>query len=59
MDRVDAAETRVAELEAQLADPQLYAAGGERVKTLLADLDDAKASAQALSSRWEELESKQ
>jgi hypothetical protein len=50
---------RVAELEASLADPDVYAKGGERVKTLLAGLETAKLEAHELTARWEELEAKQ
>jgi ATP-binding cassette subfamily F protein uup len=59
MEKIEAADLRVAELEASLADPDVYAKGGERVKTLLADLETAKLDAHELTARWEELEAKQ
>jgi ATP-binding cassette subfamily F protein 3 len=51
------AEHKVANLQAQLADPAVYD-DSERVKTLAQDLDKAKDNAAELSARWEDLASK-
>jgi ATP-binding cassette subfamily F protein uup len=59
MDKIEAADARVQEFETQLADPDVYASGGERVKALMADLEVARTEANSLTTRWEELESKQ
>jgi len=59
MPRIEVADTRVAELEARLSDPDVYADGGERVKSLLAELETARGEADALTARWEELEARQ
>ncbi len=56
--RIEEAESSIAALEAQLADPKLYAAGGQGVKDLMARLEATKASAAELTARWEELEAK-
>jgi ATP-binding cassette subfamily F protein uup len=56
--RIDAAEQKVAELEAKLADPTLYASRGADVAGLLSELERAKQDAARLVSRWEELETK-
>ncbi|AUX37997.1 MULTISPECIES: ABC-F family ATP-binding cassette domain-containing protein [Sorangium] len=56
--RIDAAEQKVAELEAKLADPTLYASRGADVAGLLSELDREKQEAARLVSRWEELETK-
>ncbi|WP_437589404.1 ABC-F family ATP-binding cassette domain-containing protein [Sorangium sp. So ce1000] len=56
--RIDAAEQKVAELEAKLADPTLYASRGTDVAGLLSELERAKEEAARLVSRWEELETK-
>jgi ATP-binding cassette subfamily F protein uup len=58
VDAIDAAEKRVGEVEALLADPDLYAKRGSEVAGLQARLAKAKADAAALVSRWEELEAK-
>lgn len=55
MGRIEEAEARVAQLEASLSSPDLYAGGGD-VKSLLADLDQARQQAATLMARWEELE---
>ena len=54
--QIEEAETKVAELEARLADPSVYARGGETVRGLLRDIAEAKATAERLIRRWEELE---
>ena len=60
MDKIDEAEQAAAAVEAELADPALYAGGQESVKVpaIRARLDAAKALAAKLTSRWEELEAK-
>jgi ATP-binding cassette subfamily F protein uup len=58
LEKIEAADLRVRELEASLADPDSYADGGDRVKSLVVELETAKSEAEALTARWEELESK-
>jgi len=60
MDKIDAAETAAAAVEAELADPSLYAGGQEsaKVPAIRARLEAAKAQAAKLTLRWEELEAK-
>jgi ATP-binding cassette subfamily F protein uup len=60
MDRIDAAETEAAAVEAELADPSLYAGGQEspKVPAIRARLEGYKAQAAKLTARWEELEAK-
>jgi ATP-binding cassette subfamily F protein uup len=58
VDAVDAAEKRVAEVEALLGDPSLYTLRGQEVSGLEARLLAARAEAAALASRWEMLEAK-
>ena len=60
MDKIDEAERAAVAIEAELADPSLYAGGQEsaRVPEIRARLDAAKALAAKLTSRWEELEAK-
>ncbi|MDB5100689.1 MAG: transporter ATP-binding protein [Cyanobacteria bacterium RYN_339] len=53
---IEAAETAVATLEAQLADPTLYAERGGEVQGLLAEADAARKQVETLYRRWEELE---
>lgn len=55
---VDGAEKAVAEIEALLADPELYAKRGHEVAALQARLQVARAEAARLVARWEELEAK-
>lgn len=59
LDRIDAAEGTVSELEAALADPSLYATRGQEVTGIVEQLDRARAEAARLLARWEELETKQ
>lgn len=59
MDRVDAAEGEVSACEKELADPTLYATRASEVPALTRKLEEAKARAAALMTRWEELERKQ
>jgi ATP-binding cassette subfamily F protein uup len=58
VDAIDAAESRVAEIEGLLADPSLYATRGSEVAGLNARLAAARAEAAALVARWEALEAK-
>jgi ATP-binding cassette subfamily F protein uup len=58
LDRIEASEQTVSELEAQLGDPTLHARRGHEVPALMARLTAAKADAAALTTRWEELETK-
>jgi ATP-binding cassette subfamily F protein uup len=58
VDTIDAAEKRVAALEAALADPALYATRGHEVAALRAQLAAAQEQAAALVARWELLESR-
>jgi ABC transport system ATP-binding/permease protein len=55
---VDEADKRVHELEAELADPALYAKRGHDVAELKARLEGARAEAARLMARWEALEAK-
>ena len=57
-DKVEAADKAVAELEAELADPALYATRGSEVAALTAELTKRKAEAARILSRWEALETK-
>jgi ATP-binding cassette subfamily F protein uup len=57
-DKIEAADKAVAELEALLADPALYATRGSEVAGLSADLEKKRAEASRLLARWEELETK-
>jgi ATP-binding cassette subfamily F protein uup len=60
MDKIDEAERAAAAVEAELADPTLYAGGQEsaRVPEIRTRLEAARALAAKLTSRWEELEAK-
>jgi ATP-binding cassette subfamily F protein uup len=58
LDRIDAAEKRVAVVEAKLADPDLYAKRGHEVAGIQAELAAAREQAAKLVARWEELERK-
>jgi ATP-binding cassette subfamily F protein uup len=51
-----AAEARVAELEAALADPGLYQSRGAEVPALVAALEGARGEVERLYARWQELE---
>lgn len=57
-DAIETAETRVKELEAVLADPEVYTQRADEVTELVAQLDAARAEAEALLERWETLELK-
>jgi ATP-binding cassette subfamily F protein uup len=58
LDKVEAAEAKVSELEAKMADPELYAKRGGEVAGLRAELATAKQAASVLVARWEGLEQK-
>jgi ATP-binding cassette subfamily F protein uup len=58
MDDIESAEAKVGEVEALLADPDLYAKRGAEVAGLQARLAEARAAAAALVARWEALEAK-
>ena len=58
VDAVDAADRRVAEVEALLGDPSLYAERGHDVAGLQKRLAEARAKAAELAKRWEALEAK-
>jgi ATP-binding cassette subfamily F protein uup len=58
VERIDAADRRVGELEVKLADPALYVSRGAEVAGLRADLDRAREDSARLVARWEELEMK-
>jgi len=54
--RIDALETRIAELGAGLQDPATYQRGGEALATLHRQLTEAQAELDAAYARWAELE---
>lgn len=56
--RIEDAETQVSELEAQLADPELYRSRSDEVGGLQAQLAAAQTGLQELYARWEALEEK-
>ncbi|HVW28290.1 MAG TPA: ABC-F family ATP-binding cassette domain-containing protein [Polyangiaceae bacterium] len=58
LDEITALEARVAELEAALGKPELYAAGKEDARRVQADYDAAKSALTARTSRWEDLEAR-
>jgi ATP-binding cassette subfamily F protein uup len=58
VDRIEAAEKRVADVEARLADPDLYAKRGSEVAGVQAELSAARDEAAKLVARWEALERK-
>jgi ABC transport system ATP-binding/permease protein len=58
VDRVEAAEKEVSQVEALLGDPMLYAKRGHDVAGLQARLALARAQAAQLVARWEALETK-
>jgi ATP-binding cassette subfamily F protein uup len=55
---IEAAESRVAALERDLADPELYRARGAEVPSLIASLDEARAAVEALYARWQTLDTR-
>jgi ATP-binding cassette subfamily F protein uup len=56
-DKIDQAEQQVAALTSKLGDPATYA-GGADVAALNRELEAARAQAESLTARWEELETK-
>jgi ABC transport system ATP-binding/permease protein len=58
LDRIDQAEQLVSSLMGKLGDPSTYTGGGNEVARLQRELEAAKADAQRLTVRWEELEVK-
>jgi ATP-binding cassette subfamily F protein uup len=58
VDRIEAAEAQVTEVERLLADPSLYARRGDEVVALQARLAAARQEAASLAARWEALEAK-
>jgi ATP-binding cassette subfamily F protein uup len=57
-DRIDQAEQLVSSLMGKLGDPSTYAGGGSDVVSVQRELDHARAEADRLTQRWEELEVK-
>jgi ATP-binding cassette subfamily F protein uup len=55
---IEAAEVGAAQIESRLADPTLYARGGDEAAALLAELARLQADAARWIDRWEELETK-
>ncbi len=55
---IGVAETAVSKLEAEIAAPEFYTQPHDAVRAKLAVLDEAKAKAQVLYARWEELEAR-
>ena len=58
LDKIAAAEHRVASIERELSDHTIYATRAEDAKRLSAELETARADVAALTSRWESLESR-
>lgn len=55
-DEIEAAEARIADFQARLADPEIYRGPGPGVAALRRDLAGAEAEAARLTARWEDLE---
>ncbi len=55
---IEAAEQRVAALEAELSDPAIYKTRAAEVPALVASLDGARREVERLYARWQELEQK-
>jgi len=58
MEKIDAAESMVAQTEAALADPDLFSKRGHEVPQRTREAADAKQALEVIMARWEELESK-
>jgi ABC transport system ATP-binding/permease protein len=58
VDAIDRAEKDVAEIEARLAEPELYAKRGGEVSSWQARLEAARVRVATLVARWEALEGK-
>ena len=56
LEAVDAAEQALAALDAQLADPSLYAERPNEVRTITEKQQAASAKVEQLMARWDELE---
>ena len=56
--KIEAADARVNELEATLADPDIYKTRSAEVPTLVTELEQARQLSAKLMQRWEELEEK-
>jgi ATP-binding cassette subfamily F protein uup len=54
--QIDAAEQRIAALQAQIADPAFYQRPAEETREVLAQVDSLQAELDALLERWAELE---
>jgi ATP-binding cassette subfamily F protein uup len=57
-ERIDDAEQRVSALTGRLSDPAVYAGGGNELAALNRELAAARAEAERLTQRWEDLEVK-
>ena len=55
-DEIEAAELRITEFQARLADPEIYQGPGEGLAVVRSDLEEAEATAARLTARWEDLE---
>ncbi|MBK8254200.1 MAG: ABC-F family ATP-binding cassette domain-containing protein [Polyangiaceae bacterium] len=58
LEKIEAAEAAVSELEKLLADPQTHAKRGAEVPGLMVQLESAKEKAATLTARWEDLETR-
>jgi ATP-binding cassette subfamily F protein uup len=58
LDEITALEARVTELEAALANPDLYSAGNDDAKRVQAEYESAKLTLAARTTRWESLEAR-
>jgi ATP-binding cassette subfamily F protein uup len=58
LDKIEAAEKRVADTQRALEDPMLYTQGSEAIARAQKAHDDAQCALDALMLRWEELETK-
>jgi len=56
---IEAAEARISEIQARLADPEIYRGSGEDATAARVDLEEAEAIAAKLTARWEDLEERQ
>lgn len=56
---IEQTEKLVLQLSERLADPATYSNGGKEVPKLQSELEQTKAKVDALTARWEELETKQ
>jgi ATP-binding cassette subfamily F protein uup len=58
-EEIAAAEARVAELQGQLADPEVYQGFGEGMAAVRSDLEGAESEVARLTARWEDLEERE